>query len=267
MGDRRRHRGARRIHPFGADYAVDLEGRQRSEDADDPGQSRRSPVARFLPWPRPGARTHQDRKQILRPPVGGQAASATGQLLSAGALKFMVYGEDSERGLRARRRFLHAKLGFTFLAPRGWFSTIAAPSRARRQGRWRSGAAGGRVAVRPNSSSPNIHVRLIETSIQSIEELTINGFQIGDGDREGRPVVVPALRGAVRRSEVYRFIFAAGEHIQGRRCSSASGWGSFRRMTVAESQAARPLRIKVVTVAPGTRSSGWQRAWRLPTAR
>ena len=52
-------------------------------------------------------------------------------------------------------------------------------------------------------------------------------------------------------SDVYRFIFAAKRMSADIDRSFREAVGTFRRMTLAESQAAKPLHIKVVTVEPG----------------
>jgi predicted Zn-dependent protease len=49
-------------------------------------------------------------------------------------------------------------------------------------------------------------------------------------------------------SEVYRFIFAATQRTADSERSFRDSINSFRRMTLAEIEGAKPLRIKVVTV-------------------
>jgi predicted Zn-dependent protease len=51
-------------------------------------------------------------------------------------------------------------------------------------------------------------------------------------------------------TDVYRFIFAAKRMAADVDRAFRESVGTFRRMTLAESQAAKPLHIKVVTVAP-----------------
>jgi len=85
---------------------------------------------------------------------------------------------------------------------------------------------------------------------KSIEEPVISGFPAATGTAKGDQWV---FRLYVVRfgSEVYRFIFATrrmnAEVDRGFRESVAS----FRRMTLAESAAAKPLHIRVVTVQAG----------------
>ena len=52
-------------------------------------------------------------------------------------------------------------------------------------------------------------------------------------------------------SDVYRFIFAAKTKSEGDRSFRESVRHSFRRLTLAEIQSAKPLRLKVITVQPG----------------
>jgi predicted Zn-dependent protease len=52
-------------------------------------------------------------------------------------------------------------------------------------------------------------------------------------------------------SDVYRFIFAAKQKTSESERNARETVNSFRRLTLAEIQAARPLRIKVLTVQPG----------------
>ena len=52
-------------------------------------------------------------------------------------------------------------------------------------------------------------------------------------------------------SDVYRFIFAARQRTVEADRNFRDTVSSFRRLTLAEIQAARPLRIKVITVQPG----------------
>ena len=85
---------------------------------------------------------------------------------------------------------------------------------------------------------------------KTVEEVVINGLPAATATAKGDQWVFRLY--AVRfGSDVYRFIFAAkrvsAEIDRGFRESVAT----FRRMTLAESQAAKPLRLKVVTVQAG----------------
>ena len=53
---------------------------------------------------------------------------------------------------------------------------------------------------------------------------------------------------------MYRFIFASKQQSPEIDRAFRDAVGSFRRMTLAEIEAARPLRLKIVTVKPGDTS-------------
>jgi len=84
----------------------------------------------------------------------------------------------------------------------------------------------------------------------SAEELTINGFPAASASAHGDQwqFKVYALRFG---SDVYRFIFAAKQKNTESERNARETVNSFRRLTLEEIQAARPLRIKVITVQPG----------------
>ena len=81
----------------------------------------------------------------------------------------------------------------------------------------------------------------------SIEEVTINGFRGATATANGDQwrFRVYALRFG---SDVYRFIFAAKNKTPELDRQFRESVQSFRRMSNAEARAARPLRLKVVTV-------------------
>ena len=82
------------------------------------------------------------------------------------------------------------------------------------------------------------------------EELTINGFPAASTTASGDPwqFKVYALRVG---SDVYRFIFASRQKSTESERNARETVNSFRRLSLEESQSARPLRIKVITVQPG----------------
>jgi predicted Zn-dependent protease len=84
----------------------------------------------------------------------------------------------------------------------------------------------------------------------TVEDLTVNGFPAATAIARGDQwrFRIYALRFG---SDVYRFVFASkqksGEGDRGFRETV----NTFRRLTLAEIQAARPLRLKIITVQPG----------------
>ncbi len=164
----------------------------------------------------------------------------------------LVYGEDPSEGFVRGRRFLHPKLGFTFLAPEGFILDNTAQAVL-------GVKEGGGQALRLDVVRVPAEQKLAEyltsgwienINAKSVEELTINGFQVATATAKGDQWSFRLY--AVRfGSEVYRFIFASKRTLPEVDRAFRDAVGTFRRMTLAESQAARPLRLKVVTVAAG----------------
>lgn len=168
------------------------------------------------------------------------------------AIDNIVYGEDPSEGFVRGRRFLHPKLGFTFQAPEGFTldNTAQAVIGIRE---------GGSQAMRFDVVRVPAEQKLTEylnsgwmenVNKASTEELTINGFPAASAVASGEEwqFRVYALRFG---SDVYRFIFAARHKTTESERNARETVASFRRLTLGEIQAARPLRIKVITVQPG----------------
>ena len=164
----------------------------------------------------------------------------------------MVYGEDPSEGFVRGRRFLHPKLGFTFLAPEGFAldNTVQAVLGVKEGG----GQALRLDVVRvpaEQTLADYLNSGWIENiDPKSVEEVIINGLPAATATAKGDQWTFRLY--AVRfGSDVYRFIFASKRTTAEIDRGFRESVGTFRRMTLAESQAARPLHIKVVTVEPG----------------
>lgn len=168
------------------------------------------------------------------------------------AIDNIVYGEDPSEGFVRGRRFLHPKLGFTFQAPEGFAldNTAQAVIGVRE---------GGEQAMRfdvvrvPADQSLGDYLNsgwMENVDKNSTEQLTINGFPAASVSARGDQwqFRVYALRFG---SDVYRFIFATKHKTLESERNARETVRSFRRLTLQEIQAARPLRIKVITVQPG----------------
>ena len=164
----------------------------------------------------------------------------------------MIYGEDPSEGYVRGRRFLHAKLGFTFLAPDGFALDNTAKAVL-------GVKDGGGQALRFDVVSVPAEMKLSEyltsgwienIDPKSINELTINGFPMATASAKGEQWSFRLY--AIRfGSDVYRFIFATKKLTPDVDRIFRESVSTFRRMTLAESQATKPLRLKVVTVGPG----------------
>ena len=126
-----------------------------------------------------------------------------------GDLDGLVYGEDPSEGFVRGRRFLHPKLGFTFLAPPGFSLDNTAQAVL--------GLKGGDEAMRldvvsvPAEQSLPDYLKsgwMEKVDPASVEEFTVNGFPAATATAAGEQWSFRLF--AVRfGSDVYRFIFAA----------------------------------------------------------
>jgi predicted Zn-dependent protease len=164
----------------------------------------------------------------------------------------LVYGEDPSEGFVRGRRFLHPRLGFTFLAPEGFTLDNTAQAVL---GVKESGGQALRFDVVRVPAEQTLAAYLTSGWIEnidskSVEEVVINGLPAATatakGDQWGFRLYAVRLG-----TDVYRFIFASKRMTAETDRVFRESVGTFRRMTLAESQAAKPLHIKVVTVGPG----------------
>ncbi len=168
------------------------------------------------------------------------------------AIDNIVYGEDPSEGFVRGRRFLHPKLGFTFQAPENFTldNTAQAVIGVRDGG---SQAMRFDVVRVPAEQSLGDYLNsgwMEGVDKSSTEDITINGFPAASATARGDQwqFKIYALRFG---SDVYRFIFASRQKTTESERNARETVNSFRRLTLEEIQAARPLRIKVITVQPG----------------
>jgi predicted Zn-dependent protease len=168
------------------------------------------------------------------------------------AIDNIVYGEDPSEGFVRGHRFLHPKLGFTFTAP----DTFTLDNTAQAVIGVREGGAQAMrfdVVRVPSEQSLGDYLNsgwMENVDKASTEDLTINGFPAASATAHGDQweFKVYALRFG---SDVYRFIFATKQKTTESERNARETVNSFRRLTLEEIQAARPLRIKVITAQPG----------------
>lgn len=183
-------------------------------------------------------------------PAGGSGERDRETYLAA--IDGIVYGEDPSEGFVRGRRFLHPKLGFTFQAPDAFSldNTAQAVIGVRE---------GGNQAMRfdvvrvPSEQTLSDYLNsgwMENVDKATTEDVTINGFPAATALARGDQwqFRVYALRFG---SDVYRFIFAAKQKTSESERNARETVNSFRRLTLAEIQAARPLRLKVINVQPG----------------
>ncbi|HEV7877099.1 M48 family metalloprotease [Bradyrhizobium sp.] len=164
----------------------------------------------------------------------------------------IVYGEDPSEGFVRGRRFLHPKLGFTFQAPEAFtLDNTAQAVIGVRDG----GSQAMRFDVVRVPAEQTLAEYLNSGWMENVdkattEDITVNGFPAATAIAHGDAwqFRITTLRFG---SDVYRFIFAAKQKTLESERNARETVASFRRLTLEEIQAARPLRIKVITVQPG----------------
>ena len=167
-------------------------------------------------------------------------------------LEGLVYGEDPTEGFVRGRRYLHPKLGFTFTAPDGFTleNTAQAVLGAKEGGTQALRLDVVRVPAEQSLTDYLASGWIGTIDEKSVEATTINGFPAATATAKGDDWSFRLY--AVRfGSEVYRFIFAAKHRNGESERAFRESINSFRRLSLAEIEAAHPLRLKIVTVAPG----------------
>jgi predicted Zn-dependent protease len=188
-------------------------------------------TARRFNAPGPGAR---DRAQYLA------------------ALDGIVFGEDPNDGYVRGRRFLHPKLGFTFTAPDGF--TLDNTAQAVLGVKSGGGQALRLDVVRvPAEQSLSAYLAsgwMENIQRKSVRELTINGFPAAAATARGEnwSFHLYAIRFG---TDVYRFIYAARHMTPDADRAFRQSIQTFRRLSLAEIQGIKPLRISIRTVQPG----------------
>jgi predicted Zn-dependent protease len=181
-------------------------------------------------------------------PQGGEVDRET----YLAAIDNIVYGEDPSEGFVRGRRFLHPKLGFTFQAPEAFtLDNTAQAVIGVRDG----GSQAMRFDVVRVPAEQTLAEYLNSGWMENVdkattEDITVNGFPAATALAHGDAwqFRIYALRFG---TDVYRFIFAAKQKTTESERNARETVASFRRLTLEEIQAARPLRIKVITVQPG----------------
>jgi predicted Zn-dependent protease len=164
----------------------------------------------------------------------------------------LVYGEDPSEGFVRGRRFLHPKLGFTFTAPEGFTLENTAQAVF---GVKEGGAQALRLDVVRVPAEQPLTDYLTSGWIENIdagtiEEISLSGFPAATATATGDQWT---FRLYVLRfgSDVYRVIFAAKNRTEVVDRTFRDSIVTFRRMSVAEIQSAKPLRVRTVEVKRG----------------
>ena len=116
-------------------------------------------------------------------------------------LNGMVYGEDPSEGFVRGRRFLHPKLGFTFLAPPGFTLDNTAQAVL---GLKDGGGEAMRLDVVSVPAEQSLPAYLNSGWMENVDPASVRGIHRqrlpgGDRDAQRRAMVVPAVCGALRQ--------------------------------------------------------------------
>jgi predicted Zn-dependent protease len=168
------------------------------------------------------------------------------------AIDGMSYGEDPSEGFVRGRRFLHPKLGFTFTAPEGFVldNTAQAVLGVKDGGGQALRLDVVRVPAQQSLGEYLTSGWMDNVDAATIENLTINGFSAATAVAAGEQwnFRLYAIRFG---NEVYRFIFATKTRAAEVDRTFRESVDTFRRLSLSEMTGAKPLRLKIVTVAPG----------------
>jgi predicted Zn-dependent protease len=234
--------------PYGAVRFLTSMGRN-AELKTAPGQSHNNPRAPDFLSSHPATPERIRNAQAIARQLAA-AASERDQTAYLASIDGMMYGEDPSEGFVRGRRFLHPKLGFTFLAPEGYAldNTAQAVVGVREGG----GQALRMDVVRvPGEQALGAYLTsgwIENIDPKSVEEISINGLAAATAIAKGDQWIFRLY--AVRLgTDVYRFIFATKRMNAEIDRAFRESVGTFRRMTLAESQAAQPLRLRIATVA------------------
>ncbi|HET6378525.1 MAG TPA: M48 family metalloprotease [Methylocella sp.] len=185
--------------------------------------------------------------------IGAPGIGATDRDAYLAAIDGMMFGDDPAEGAIRERRFLHGRLGFSFVAPEGFALENASQALL-------GVKAGGEEALRLDSVNVPVTTPLaayiasgwIEGLIDSSIEMTqINGMPAAlatasAGEWKFR---VAAIR--FEGDRVYRLIFAARELTGEALKRFETSIGSFHRISPEEVKAVRPLRLAITAAKAG----------------
>jgi predicted Zn-dependent protease len=237
--------------PYGATRFLASMGRNADMKAN-PGQTRIDPRSPDFLSSHPATPERIKNAQSNAKQFNVQGGGERDRSSYLASIDGMVYGEDPSEGFVRGRKFLHAKLGFAFTAPEGFVLDNTAQAVL-------GVKEGGGQALRLDVVAVPAEMKLSDyltsgwienIDPKSINELTINGFPMATATAKGDQWSFRLY--AVRfGSEVYRFIFASKKMTPDVDRIFRESVSTFRRMTLAETQATKPLRLKLVTVAAG----------------
>jgi predicted Zn-dependent protease len=235
--------------PYGAERFLTAMGRNAALRRP-PGEDTAQPTEFLSSHPSTPDRVRNVVTQARR--FSAPGAGTRDKQVYLAALDGLVYGEDPSDGYVRGRKFLHARLGFTFTAPDGFALDNTAQAVL---GITADGGAALRLDVVRVPAEQPLSAYLTSGWLENIDrasvrEISINGFPAATAVATGEHWTFRLY--AVRfGSDVYRFIYAARQMTPDIDRQFRQSIHTFRRLSLAEIKAAKPLRIAVRTVRPG----------------
>lgn len=191
--------------------------------------------------------------------IGAPGVGTTDRAAYLSAIDNMMFGDDPADGSIRGRKFIHARLGFMFVAPDGFVLENSSQAVLGIK-------AGGLEALRLDS----VRVPAATTLESYVGSGWIDGLlrsSVEKIDVNGMPAVLASARAgewnfrvAVIRfnaDEVYRLIFAAHSFTDDTDKQFRDSINSFRHPTPEEIASMKPLRISVVAAKPGDNAEGF----------
>jgi predicted Zn-dependent protease len=238
-----------RFDPYGAARFLTAMGRNAELKASGNGQDKSSGD---LMATHPATPERIKNAQVAARQYSAPGAGERDRAAYLTAVDGIVYGDDPADGFARGRRFIHPRLGFTFMVPEDF--TIDNTDKA-----VLAVKDGGSQALRldvvnvPADQTLGSYLTsgwMDGVDPASVQDLTIGGFPATTATAKGEQwsFRLYALRFG---SDVYRFIYAAKSMTPAADQAFRASVDSFRRLSLAETEAAKPLRLKVVAVRPG----------------
>ena len=216
--------------------------------------------------PDPAARfnimsTHPRTAERINQAIGLEKAASKGvkvirreQFLNQ--IDAMVFGDDPEQGVRRGREFIHPALGIRFEAPPG-FVLFNSPAQVVARGPQQSVMVFDMAKEKSAHNARSLRGYIADTwasglSLSGLEKFSINGMDAATagGRVRGKDIRLIALRDGPKK--IYRLAFITPPEMTDRlSVDFRRATYSFRRISKAEADAVKPLRIKVVTVKGG----------------
>lgn len=249
--------------PYGASRFLLSMGRQTELRIAALGQQPQQPGLDFLAThPSTPERVQlavQEARAIGAPGVGERGRDAY-----LDAIDGMVYGDDPAQGFARGRRFLHPRLGFSFIAPDGFTFENGADALL--------GVASDGRALRMDAAKlaagQTLEGYIKENWIEGaepgpVETMTVNGMETVTLIAKGKDWTF-RFAAIHYGDDIYRLIFATRDLTPAIDQGFRDSIQSFRRLTPSEIEAAQPLKLDVVPVKPGDTEAVFANRMALP---